>query len=74
MKGMKYNLILENRAGDKLNYDNLSMKELIEKIKIEFDKIYGFIPKVSRNIVYNICNNRNCHDTILAHRCSIAKV
>ena len=70
---MKYNLILENRTGDKFHHENLSMSELIEKIKNEFEKEYGFVPKVSRNIVYNICNSRNCN-TILAHRCSIVKV
>lgn len=71
---MKYNLILENKIGNKFNHDNLNMIELIETIKTEFEKEYGFVPKVSRNIVYNICNSRNCNNSILAHRCSIVKV
>ena len=74
MKGVKYNLIIEGKIGEKFKFDNLKMNELVEKIKNEFEKIYGWYPKVSSNIVYNICNKRNCINSILAHKCSIVKV
>lgn len=74
MKGVKYNLVINEKNGDKREFEKLTMKEIIEKIKIEFDDIYGWIPKVTSNIIYNICNSRNCNNSILAHKCSIEKV
>ena len=73
MKGVKYNLILTNVKGEKINFKKQSMAESIIIISKFFIENYSVEPCVSRNTVYNIIHKRGAKRTLLKQKCEINK-
>ncbi len=74
MKGVKYNLTFINKKGEETLFEGLAMKQVIETLFNQFLDEYGYPPKLSKHIVYNLQNKRNCRYTLLSHACKIIKV
>lgn len=58
---MKYNFKLQLLDGNIEDYGNLTMNELLGKLKIEIKRNYDIDIKTSTNIIYNLIHRDNCN-------------
>ena len=66
MKGVKYNLKIKNpRDDESKNYEELSMKQLIETSEKEIEELYNIKMKITRNKIYNLINRPDTVNKIL---------
>jgi len=70
---MKYGFKLRLLNGNIEDYGNLTMNELLGKLKIEIKRNYDLDIKTSTNIIYNLIHRDNCNK-FLKKICIIEKI
>lgn len=54
MKGVFYNLQFQKPNDEYITYNNITMKDLIDKIKHDFKNNYFLDVKINNQIIYNL--------------------
>ena len=73
MRGVKYTYTLNIPNDKQIEKDDLLMDDLINDIKNKYSEFYGFKPKLSPHIVYNIVKRPKTANQMFRNTLSIKK-
>ena len=74
MKGIRYNLKFLKPNEEHIIDNLLTMKELIDTIKIQFKQNYFIEPNINNQIIYNILSRPNTSSKLLRSKLNIEKI